>query len=119
MSEQDKLEQNRLVDLDPHDPTLRGRYGAALGAQLDERLSAPPRGGYAMALLAGLGGLIGFVVCGSLAVTEPASLPPRVRAILGLFACIGLAWIVFATWALSRSRGNFAWWPTSAAQLVG
>ncbi|WZP00514.1 hypothetical protein EP7_002159 [Isosphaeraceae bacterium EP7] len=118
MSDRENSPEKRLHDFDLHDPAIHGRYGQALGAQLEASLSdASSARRRAGSVLMGLGGLSGFLVCGSLALTEPASTPFRVRAILSLFACFGLAWIVLATWGFSRSRGNFSGQNAIAARM--
>ncbi|HZM84320.1 MAG TPA: hypothetical protein VFC19_52035 [Candidatus Limnocylindrales bacterium] len=67
-------------------------------------LSLPRRIGYSVA---GLAGLAGATMIGVLWATEPTPLPVRAElAFAGLIA-IGLAWAVFAAWALA-SRPLFA-----------
>jgi hypothetical protein len=105
----------RLIDLDPHDPGLRDRYGAALHSQLDRRLAVPYRARY---IAVGLAGLVGSLVCGSLAITEPASLPTRVRMLLALFAFFGLGWTLLSAWALARGRGDFISERSMAARMA-
>src|SRR5688500_1004535 len=62
-------------------------------------LTLPRRIGYAAA---GLGGLAGATMIGTLWATEPTPLPARTQfAFAGLMA-IGLAWAAFAAWALAR-----------------
>ncbi len=105
----------RLIDLDPQDPGLRERYGSSLHSHLDRRLTVPYRARY---VVVGLAGLIGSLVCGSLAITEPASLPAGVRMLLALFAFFGLSWTLLAAWALARGRGDFIAERTMAARMA-
>ncbi|MEJ7637774.1 MAG: hypothetical protein WKF75_07230 [Singulisphaera sp.] len=114
MKEQNDHLRERLIDLDPHVPGLRERYGSALHSELD-RLTVPYKVRY---LVTGLAGLIGSLVCGSLAITEPASLPARVRMLLVLFAFFGLSWTLLAGWALARGRGDFIAQRTMAARMA-
>ncbi len=81
------------------------------------RLSCP--GSRSIQLMAiGVAGLIGCLVCGSLALTEPSTTPGAVRSLLALFASFGLGWTLLATWLLSRGRGNFFQQRTLAAQMA-
>lgn len=56
---------------------------------------------------AGLAGLAGAALIGTLWATEPASLPVRTRLAFAALIAIGLAWACFAAWALAR-RPMFA-----------
>jgi hypothetical protein len=94
-----------FLDFDSRDPELRERYDSLLGARLGETW---PLGRNARYVLIATAGLAGFVVAGSLALTEPASTPTAVRGLLGMFALFGLGWAAFAVWALARRRGGFA-----------
>ncbi len=115
MNEKNDHLSERLIDLDPHDPGLRKRYGSTLHSHLDRHLTMPRRAHY---VAVGLAGLVGSLVCGSLAITEPASLPMRVRMLLALFAFFGLSWTVLAAWALARGRGDFIARRTMAARMA-
>ncbi len=115
MNERDDPLSERLIDLDPHDPGLRERYGSTLHSHLDRRLTVPYRARY---VVVGLAGLVGSLVCGSLAITEPASLPAGVRMLLALFAFFGLGWTLLAAWALARGRGDFIAERTMAARMA-
>ena len=105
----------RLLDLDRQDPALRERYGAAVRADLDGSLSGGRRARY---VLLGLAGLVGSLVCGSLAITEPASMPVAVRGLLALLASFGLGWTLFAARVLSRARGDLIDQRTLAARMA-
>jgi len=94
-----------LNDLEPADPALRERYTSILNGGLAE---LRPDGGKARYIAVGLSGLVGCLVCGSLALTEPESTPLAVRRLLILFAFFGLGWTILAAWALARKRGGFA-----------
>ena len=115
MNEHNDHLRERLIDLDPHDPGLRERYGSALHSHLDRRLTVPYRARY---VVVGLAGLVGSLVCGSLAITEPASLPAGVRMLLALFAFFGLSWTLLAAWALARGRGGFIAHRIMAARMA-
>ncbi len=104
MTDPDRPLGDRLLDLDAPTPALRAQYGAAVHDHLDRHLDGAP-GARHVAL--GLAGLAGCVVCGSLALTEPASLPPAVRGLLILFAFFGLGWTLLAGWILARGRGHY------------
>ncbi|MDH2391132.1 transmembrane transport protein [Streptomyces sp. HNM0663] len=57
-------------------------------------------------------GLAGGCIAALIAVlwaTEPHPLPARTQAAFAGLIAIGLAWAVFAGWALSRRRPLFAW----------
>ncbi len=95
----------RLLNLEPHDSTLREKYESQLNDHFGSRLSPALRARY---VAVGLAGLVGCVVCGSLAITEPESLPGAVRGLLILFAFFGLSWTLFATLVLVRGPENFA-----------
>lgn len=104
MIDRDDPPDDRMFGPGASDPALRERYGAALRAHLDEHLSGAGRGRY---VAVGVAGLIGALACGSLAITEPAGLSPQVRGALALLAFVGLAWTLFAAWAVARSRGDY------------
>jgi hypothetical protein len=105
----------RLLDLDPHDPALRKRYEAGLDSHLEGHLSGSRRARY---VVVGLAGLAGSLVCGSLAITEPASTPGAVRWLLALFAFFGMSWTLLAAWALARGRGDYIAQRTLAARMA-
>jgi hypothetical protein len=111
----DPLLGGRLLDLETHNPTLREEYGAALHDHLDRQLSGGLRAKY---VVVGLAGLAGCLVCGSLAVTEPASLPAAVRGLLTLLAFFGLGWTLLAAWVLARGRGGFITHRIMAARMA-
>ncbi len=115
MAEHDDSRGGRFLDLEPHDPALREKYGAALHDHLDSHLSGALRARY---VVVGLAGLAGCLVCGSLAITEPASMPWTTRALLVLFAFFGLGWTLLSGWALARGRGNFINHRTMAARMA-
>jgi hypothetical protein len=66
----------------------------------------------------GLAGLAGCLVCGSLAITEPATLRVEVRGLLVLFAFFGLGWTLLAARVLARGQGNFIAHRTMAARMA-
>lgn len=115
MNETNDHLKERLMDLDPHDPGLRERYGSTLHAHLDRHLAVPHRARY---IVVGLAGLVGSLVCGSLAITEPAPLPAGVRMLLALLAFFGLSWTLLAAWVLARDRGDFIAQRTMAARMA-
>jgi hypothetical protein len=115
MADHDDALGERLLDFDPQDPAIRERYGAALHATFDHHLSGPRRVQYGAV---GLAGLIGCLVCGSLAITEPATMPAAVRGLLALFAFFGLGWTLLAAWVLTRGGGNFNAQRTVAARMA-
>ena len=114
MTKSDDPMIGRLLDLDAGDPTLRDKYRVALHGNLDGHLSGSFRARY---VLVGLGGLVGCIVCGSLAITEPASMRAEVRWLLVLFALFGLCWTVLAAVAIARRGGDFIALRTTAARM--
>lgn len=106
---------DRLLDLDERDPDSRRRFGAALHSQIEGHLSELGYGRYAAV---GLAGMLGALVCGSLAITEPETLARPVRGVLALLAFVGLAWTLFAAWGLARRRGDYIRQRTIAARLA-
>jgi hypothetical protein len=62
-------------------------------------LSLPRRVGY---LVAGLGGLAGAAMLGTLWATEPTPLPARTQLAFAALMAVGLSWAGFAAWALIR-----------------
>lgn len=93
-----------FLDFEPETPELRRRYDALKKARLGEGWLLGRRSRY---ILVGTAGLIGFVVAGSLSITEPVTTPFATRAVLALLAFLGLGWMVFATWMLARHRGDY------------
>ena len=69
-------------------------------------------------MVVGLAGLVGCLVCGSLAITEPASLPAAVRGLLALLAFFGLGWSLLAARVLARGRGDLINHRTLAARMA-
>ncbi|WP_406699842.1 hypothetical protein V5E97_13435 [Singulisphaera sp. Ch08] len=105
----------RLLGFDAPDPAIQQRFGTELHSHLETHLSRSRRVQF---VAMGLSGLIGSLVCGSLALTEPATTPMAVRSLLALFASFGLGWTLLATWVLARGRGNFIAQRTLAAQMA-
>ncbi|MDG3006594.1 hypothetical protein [Paludisphaera mucosa] len=104
-----------FLDFDAQDSELQRRHRAILDARLG---SAWPLGRKARYLIVATSGLIGFFVAGSLSLTEPASTPPAIRGLLGLFALFSLGWTLFAAWTLARRRGGFAGERLAAARIA-
>ncbi|WP_422931841.1 hypothetical protein [Singulisphaera sp. PoT] len=104
MLEPKDANSGRLLDLDAHDPALRGAYESRLRGHLEAKLSARPRLRY---VFVGLAGLAAAVVCGSLAITEPATMPAAVRGLMTLFVFMGLGWTLLATAVLARGPEGF------------
>jgi hypothetical protein len=115
MTDRDDSLGERLLNFDPQDPAIRERYGAALHATFDRHLSGPRRVQYGAV---GLAGLIGCLVCGSLAITEPATTPAAVKGLLALFAFFGLGWAILGSWILARGGGNLVAHRTLAARMA-
>lgn len=115
MADRDDAVRERLLEFDPQDPKIRQRYGAALDAAFDRHLSGPRRAQFGAL---GLAGLIGCLVCGSLAITEPATMPAAVRGLLALLAFFGLGWTLLAGWVLARGRGSLIPERTVAARMA-
>lgn len=105
MSDRTEAFDKLLNDLEPTDPEVRARYSSIFDAGLAD---LKPGGGKLRYIAVGLAGLIGFVICGSLGLTEPDSTPRAVRWLFILFAFFGLGWTTLAAWALAQRRGNFA-----------
>lgn len=104
-----------LLDLDSSDPALRERHRKALAARLGD---LPPAFGKTRHAAVGLAGLVAALVCGSLSLTEPATIPGATRGLLALFALIGLGWTLFAGWALAKRRGDYAAERALAAKMA-
>lgn len=104
-----------LLNLDASDPALRERHRKALAARLGD---LPPTFGKTRYAAVGLAGLVAALVCGSLSLTEPATTPGATRALLALFALIGLGWTLFAGWGLARRRGGYAAERALAAKMA-
>jgi hypothetical protein len=68
-------------------------------AQVLRGLSLPRRIGY---VIAGVSGLAAAAMIGTLWATEPAPLPARTQLAFAALIAIGVAWAVFAAWALAR-----------------
>jgi len=100
---------------EPRDPELQARFRARLDASLQSTWPAGRRLRYG--LIAG-SGMVGFLVAGSLSLTEPSTTPPAVRGLLGLFALFGLGWSAFGVWAMVRKSGDFARERRVASQLA-
>jgi hypothetical protein len=105
MNDRNEALDKLLNDLEPADPALRERYETILKSGLADLKPGRRKARY---IAVGLAGLIGCVVCGTLALTEPMSTPRQVRWVLSVFAFIGLGWTLLAAWALAWGRGNFA-----------
>ncbi len=115
MTNRNDAPTDSLIETDPRDPRLRERYEAGVRSELERHLSARLRLRY---IVVGLAGLAGTLVCGSLAMTEPDSLPNPVRGLFTILAFIGLGWTTFAGWVLARDRGDFPAQRTMAARLA-
>ena len=115
MTEPNDAMGERLLGFDSPDPAIHQRYGAELHSQLETHLSKSRRVQF---VAVGVTGLIGSLVCGSLAITEPATTPVAVRSLLALFASFGLGWTLLATWVLARGGGNFILQRTLAARMA-
>jgi len=107
--------REELLNLEPSDPRLRDRHQKAIADHLEK---FRPGFGTIRYAAVGLAGLVGALVCGSLSLTEPASTPMPIRALLALFALIGLGWSVFAGWGLARRRGDYAAERALAAKMA-
>jgi len=85
-----------------HTPSPGPASTSAASAQrlADAELTLPSRLGHVTLLLAAL---MMTIVVASLWVTEPA-LPPRTRIAFAGMIVVGLAWITFALWVLTRRR---------------
>ncbi|AMV36679.1 hypothetical protein [Planctomyces sp. SH-PL62] len=105
MADRNDVRLAGFLDSEPIDPALRERYQAILEARLGSNW---PLGRKTRYVLIAAAGLIGFLVAGSLSLTEPDATPRAVRGLLGLFALFGLGWATFAGWALARRRGGIA-----------
>jgi hypothetical protein len=115
MNERDQQNPQKWIDAEMDNPELRDRYQAAVQSHLDDYLARTRKARY---VLVGLAGLVGALVCGSLAMTEPDSLPRGVRLLLYLFASFGLAWTAFAGWVLTRGQGEFQAQRAVAARMA-
>lgn len=58
-------------------------------------------------VVAALGGLVMAVLVGLLWATEP-DLPPRTQVAFGAIVVVGLAWVAYGGWALTRRTPLFA-----------
>jgi hypothetical protein len=58
-------------------------------------------------VVAALGGLVMAVLVGLLWATEP-DLPPRTRVAFGAIVVVGLAWVAYGGWVLTRRTPLFA-----------
>lgn len=90
---------------DKIDPKLRREYQERLDARLGATWPLGRKGRYR---LLGAVGFVGFLVAGSLSLTEPATTPMPTRALLGLLALVSLGWSAFAMRSLARRTGDFA-----------
>jgi len=117
MSEREKAERlrERLLGLDPQESEFHQQYGAGLQSTFDRQLSGPSRLRYGAV---GAAGLLGCLVSGSLALTEPGTVPMAVRGLLALFAFFGLSWTMLATWVLLRGRDHLLVQRTVAARMA-
>ena len=104
MSNGDDVRPGGFLDFDPETPELRRRYDAIKEARLGRGWLLGRRSRY---LLIAASGLVGFLVAGSLGLTEPATTPFVVRALLSLLSLLGLGWMVFAIAMLARNRGDY------------
>lgn len=115
MTEPNDAMGERLLGFDSPASAVKDRYGAELHSHLETHLSKSRRIQF---VAVGVSGLIGCLVCGSLALTEPAKTPAAVRSLLALLACFGLGWSLLATWVLTRGGGNFIPQRALAAHLA-
>ena len=81
-------------------PTPPSELAADLRRLTAAELSRPARIGYVGLLLAASAMT---VIVTALLITEPI-LPPRASIALGVLALMGLSWVVFAAWVLTRKR---------------
>jgi hypothetical protein len=96
----------QLLDLDaPGKTPGRAAYERKLHAIFEQKLSPA---GWAKFSLVGLSGVASATVCGSLVITEPATVPPATRAALAGLALIGLSWAALAGVVLRRGSINAA-----------
>jgi hypothetical protein len=107
MTTQSNNLSSQLLDLDAPGGKSPGRadYERTLHAIFEHKLS--PADWVKFSLL-GLAGVAGATLCGSLAITEPETMPPATRAALGALAVIGLCWTAFAGVILRRGSVNAA-----------
>lgn len=105
----------QLLGFDTTDPAVRQRFGTELQAHFETHMS---KSRSVQLVGMGVAGLIGSLVCGSMALTEPTTTPVAVRSLLALFASFGLGWTLLATWILARGRGNFILQRTLAARMA-
>ena len=115
MTRPDQDLSRQLLDLD-HGQPLAGheQYERRRAELFNRKLTAADRARLALMFIGGLGGA---VVCGSLALTEPAELPTRTRAALSLFALIGLSWTGLAGLVFRRGSINSAVHGAAAATM--
>ncbi|MEO8076762.1 MAG: transmembrane transport protein [Acidobacteriota bacterium] len=90
------------------------RAKAALHRLVAAELSLPSRLGYVALLLAAS---MMTTVIGALWITEPA-LRPRTQLAFAVMMVIGLAWVVFAIWALTHRRPLLAGHAIVAGRLA-
>jgi hypothetical protein len=93
-----------LLALDhDHDPELRRRYEEAVRRLQDGGQSMVRRAVY---LIVSVLGTVGGLAVASLALTEPASVPPITRIGLAMSGLFGISWGVLCAWGLVRRPGN-------------
>jgi hypothetical protein len=115
MNDRNEAVDRLLKELEPADSAESDRYEAVLRAGLAGLKPGRRRARY---IAVGLAGLVGCLVCGALAITEPTGTPRQIRWILSVFASFGLGWTLLAIWALGWSRGNFASERVIAARMA-
>jgi hypothetical protein len=115
MNDRNEAVERLLRELEPADLAESDRYETVLRAGLADLKPGRRKARY---IAVGLAGLVGCVVCGALAITEPATTPRQVRWVLSVFASFGLGWTLLAAWALGWSRGNFASERVIAARMA-
>ena len=104
---------DRLSELEPMNPALRGKYEQALRDVLERKMSWPGKvfvGGVGVASLAIA------IYLGSLAVTHQ-ELPPLARIGLAVGAVFALAWVGLVGWTLRRGTWYGKIQPTVIAVL--
>lgn len=104
----------QLLDLDPQDAPADRDHARRMQALFERKLSSAD---WARLALMGLGGIAGAVLCGSLALTEPAGVPTRTRVALAVMALLGLSWAALAGLIVRRGSVHSGVHGTAAAAM--
>src|SRR5688500_18450596 len=95
---------DRLLDIDREQPAAGcEKYERRMAELFERKLRGADWARLARMLV---GGLAGAIVCGALALTEPAEMPARTRAALSVLAVIGLSWVGLAGLIFRRGSIN-------------